>query len=161
MAVAVLIIPATASASGDQHGVALEAISGTGSGTVNVTNTPGVPGFSAEITLNVHGTSPNTTFWVQRAPELGRPLGTDGVCQRADGLDPWVGAPRFVQVPLPLTTPFETLTTSAGGAGVDHFFINLPAVADTAVFDVEFRLVNSLTSPTVELRSECFTIHVK
>lgn len=145
------------------HGEQLTALIGAGSGIVNVTPTAAVDGsFSAEINVNIHGAPPNTTFYVQRAPEVGRPNGADGICQRAAGLPPWgPPAPNFVTFPMPAAGPSVTLHTSDGGAGAVHIDFAAPAIADGTQFDVMFRLVDSLTSPTNELRTGCFTVTVK
>ena len=110
-----------------------------------------------------------TTLYIQRAPEVGRPLGSDGICQRANGLWPWEQpnsagfppAPAFVTFPRPLAGDFKTLTTDSDGAGSAHFAFDLPTLADGTVFDVEFRLVDSVTAPTTDLRTGCFTVTVK
>jgi hypothetical protein len=151
------------------HGLRLVAVSGQGTGIVNFTATAAADGFSAEITVNVHGTAPNTTFYLQRAPEVGRPLGHDGICQRAGALWPWEQpnspdfppAPAFVTFPRPLAGDLTTLTTDGDGAGDTHLAFDLPAIADGTQFDVEFRLVDSLTLPTTDLRSACFTVSVR
>jgi hypothetical protein len=151
------------------HGRHLMAFLGQGSGVVNFTVTPGAVGFTAEITVNIHGTTPNTTFYVARAPEVGRPLGQDGICQRASGAWPWEqpnsagfpAAPAFVMFPRPLAGDFKTLTTDADGAGSTHFAFDLPALADGTVFDVEVRLIDSLSAVTTDLRTDCFTATVK
>ena len=137
----------------------LYAVLGTGSGIVNVTPTAAVDGsFSAQITVNVHETAPNTTFYVQRAPEIGRANSSDGICQRALGQAPWgPPTPNFVTFPL----PDAALQTSPGGAGSTHIDFAAPAIADGTQFDVMFRLVDSLTNPTNELRTGCFTVFVK
>jgi hypothetical protein len=145
------------------HGQQLTAVLGSGSGTVNVTPTAAVDGsFSAQITVNVHGAPPNTTFYVQRAPEIGRANGADGICQRAAGQAPW-GPPaaNFVTFPMPGTGPLATLQTSAGGSGATHIDFAAATIADGTVFDVMFRLVDNLTNPTNELRTGCFTVTVK
>jgi hypothetical protein len=151
------------------HGQRLTAVMGQGVGTVNVTLAAGTVGFSAEITVNVHATTPDATFYIQRAPEVGRPLGNDGICQRANGLWPWEqpnsagfpAAPAFVTFPRPLAGDFKTLTTDADGTGSAHFAFDLPALADGTEFDVEFRLIDSLTAPTTDLRTGCFTVTVR
>jgi hypothetical protein len=145
------------------HGEALTAAVGSGAGIVNVTPTAAVDGsFSAQINVNVHDAPSNTTFYVQRAPEIGRPLGSDGVCQRAMGIAPWgPPAPNFVTFPLPAAGPLVTLTTSEGGAGAVHIDFDAPTIADGTKFDVMFRLVDNLTAPTNELRTGCFTVEVK
>jgi hypothetical protein len=65
---------------------------------------------------------PNTTYVVQRAPEIGRTLGSDGICQRSLGLSPWSPldppAPAFVTFPLSGSSATVT-TTTAGAAGTD------------------------------------------
>jgi len=145
------------------HGEQLSAVIGAGSGIVNVTPTAAVDGsFSAQINVNVHDAPPNTTFYVQRAPEIGRANGADGICQRAAGLPPWgAPAPNFVTFPLPAAGPLVTLQTSEGGAGAVHIDSSAPTILDGTQFDVMFRLVDSLTSPTTELRTGCFTVTVK
>jgi hypothetical protein len=145
------------------HGEQLTAVTGTGSGIVNVTPTAAVDGtFSAQINVNVHGAPPNTTFYVQRAPEVGRANGADGICQRAAGLTPWgPPAPNFVTFPLPAAGPLVTLQTSEGGAGAVHIDFGAATISDGTRFDVMFRLVDSLTSPTNELRTGCFTVTAK
>jgi hypothetical protein len=144
------------------HGEALTAIHGSGSGIVDVTATAAVMGsFTAQINVNVHGAPPNTTFYIQRAPEIGRSNGADGICQRAAGLPPWgPPTPNFVTFAVP-GDPFVTLLTSAAGAGAAHIDFTAPTIPDGTQFDVMFRLVDSLTSPANELRTGCFTVTVK
>jgi len=164
----VLVAAGPAQASGT-HGHSLSAVIGQGAGIVNVTTTAGQVGDSMEITVNVHGTTPNATLYIQRAPEVGRPLGSDGICQRANGLWPWEqpnsagfpAAPSWVTFPRPLAGDLKTLATDSDGAGSAHFAFNLPTLADGTVFDVEFRLVDSLTAPSTDLRTGCFTVTVK
>lgn len=151
------------------NGRPLVAVSGQGAGRVNLALTSAAEGFSAQITVNVHGASPDTTFYIARAPEVGRPLGNDGTCQRAAELWPWeqpnsVGfpaAPAFVMFPRPLAGELKTLVTNANGSGATHFAFDLPTLADGTQFDVEFRLVDSLSVPTTDLRTTCFTVTVK
>lgn len=145
------------------HGEPLIAVLGTGEGMVNVTATAAVAGsFSAQIEVTIQGAPASTTFYVQRAPEIGRPNSADGICQRAAGLPPWgPPAPNFVTFPLPGAGPLITLETSAGGAGAVHIDFAAPTIDDETQFDVMFRLVDSLTAPTNELRSGCFTVTVK
>lgn len=145
------------------HGEQLTAVIGVGSGIVNVTPTAAADGsFSAQINVNVHDAPPNTTFYVQRAPEIGRANGADGICQRAAGLPPWGSpTPNFVTFPLPAAGPLVTLQTSEGGSGAVHIDFVAPTILDGTQFDVMFRLVDSLTSPTNELRTGCFTVTVK
>ena len=154
--------PSTPSAS-RTHGEQLTAVIGAGSGIVNVSPTAAVDGsFSAQINVNVHDAPPNMTFYVQRAPEIGRANGADGICQRAAGLPPWgAPAPNFVTFPLPAAGPLVTLQTSEGGSGAVHIDFRAPTILDGTEFDVMFRLVDSLTSPTNELRTGCFTVTVK
>jgi hypothetical protein len=145
------------------HGQPLTSVRGVGYGTVNVTPTAAVDGsFSAQITVDIHGAPPNTTFYVQRAPEVGRPDNADGICQRAAGEAPWgPPTPNFVTFPLPAAGPLVVLQTSEGGAGSVHIDFAAPTIADGTAFDVMFRLVDDLTSPSNELRTGCFTVSVK
>ena len=149
------------------HGIPIIAVLGTGRGTVNVTPTAAVDGsFFAQITVNVHGVAPDTTLHVQRAAEIGRSNSADGVCQRAEGLPPWVEppAPSFLtfQLPPPASpgTPV-TLMTSGAGAGAVHIDFAALTIPDGTVFDVMFRLIDDSAPPTIELRSDCFTVTVK
>jgi len=129
------------------HGNRLTAVSGQGSGIVNVTATAQDDGaFHAQIEVNVHGAPPNTTFLVQRRPDLT----ADGACTGAS----------FITFPGP-----ARLTTSAGGAGAAHIDFAPPAgspylTADQ--FDVMFRLLEESPNPgATELRTDCFTVTVK
>jgi hypothetical protein len=155
--------PGASASTLDTHGQTLTAVLGVGSGTVNVTPTAAVDGsFSAQITVNVHDAPPNTTFYVQRAPEIGRPKSADGICQRAAGEPPWgPPTPNFVTFPRPAAGPLVVLQTSDGGAGSVHIDFAVPTIVDGTVFDVMFRLVDSLTTPSNELRTGCFTVTVK
>jgi hypothetical protein len=144
------------------HGQVLTAVEGTGSGIVNVSPTAAADGFSAQIEVNVHDAPLNTVFYLQRAPEVGRPLGSDGICQRAAGLPPWgAPAPNFVTFPQPAAGPLVTLTTSPGGAGTVHIDFVASTIPDGSAFDVMFRLVDDLTTPANDLRTGCFTVDVK
>lgn len=145
------------------HGQELVAVIGSGSGIVNVTPTAAVDGsFSAQINVAVHDATPDTTFYIQRAPEIGRPNSADGICQRAAGQAPWgPPAPNFVTFPLPAAGPLVVLQTSDGGSGSAHIDFSAPTILDGTRFDVMFRLVDDLTNPTNELRTACFTVTVK
>ena len=147
----------------ETHSQDFVAVLGEGSGVVNVTSTEGADGLTAQINVSVDGAPPNTTFFVQRAPELGRPLGEDGICQRALQIDPWVTppAPAFLTVPLPGPGPLVTLQTSPEGSGAVHIDFAAPGIADGTRFDLMFRLIDDLTSPMNELRTACFTVTAK
>jgi hypothetical protein len=115
----------------------LTAIVGEGSGQVVVSPVPGGDGsFDAEITVNIHGAAPNTTFSIVRAPDFV----PDGVCTGS-----------FV--------PFgETLTTSAGGSGATHFSFHRDGFAAGVQFDVVFRALGSDGSI---LESGCMEVTIK
>jgi hypothetical protein len=163
-----LIAPGLVEAGGT-HGQSLSAVTGHGAGMVNLTAIPGEAGLTVNVTVNLHQTAPNATFYIQRAPEVGRPLGNDGICQRANGLWPWeqpnspdfAAAPAFVSVPRPLAGDLKTVTTDADGSGSTHFALNLPSIPDGTVFDVQFRLIDSLTAPTTNLQTGCFAVTAK
>lgn len=154
---------ASSRATAATHGQRLTAVVGVGSGIVNVTPTAASEGsFTAQINVNVHGAPPNTPFFVQRAPEIGRPNSADGICQRAAGAAPWgPPAPNFVTFPLPSTGPLVVLQTSEGGAGSVHISFEALTIPDGTQFDVMFRLVDDLTNPTNDLRTACFTVTAK
>jgi hypothetical protein len=140
------------------HAQQLTAVIGAGSGIVNVTPTAALHGsFSAQINVAVHGAPSNTTFYVQRAPDIGRPA--DGICQRAGG-EPGFPTPNFVTFLLPAGGPVA-LRTSAGGSGSVHIDFSAATILDGTAFDVMFRLVDHLTSPTNVLRTDCFIVTVK
>ena len=120
--------------------------------------------FTADISIRLVGLRANTTYLVQRAQEGvgGRPLGGDGICQRALGLFPWspsdAAALSFQTVPLPNTGPLITVATGSNGDGsLDFEFRTLMILAGTTN-DVMYRLVDNDTAPTTELRSECMMI---
>ena len=155
-------------ASTGTHGLRLTAVSGEGTGIVNLTSAAGGDtSFVAQITFNVHGLAPNTTYYIQRASEFPASLGDvvhDGNCQRAMGLPPFDTVPplaRFVTfvaegAPIPLTT-------SAGGAGAVHLENANNVFADGSAFDVMFRVVSDPASatPATDLRTRCATLQVK
>jgi hypothetical protein len=119
---------------------------------------------AADISVRLVGLRPNATYLLQRAQEGvgGRPLGSDGICQRALGLSPWSPtdppALNFQTMPLPATGPLVTITTTSNGDGaVDFEFRALMILAGTTN-DVMFRLVDDAEAPTTELRSDCMMI---
>ena len=119
---------------------------------------------AADISVRLLGLRANTTYLLQRAQEGvgGRPLGSDGICQRAQGLSPWSAsdpaALAFQTMPLPATGPLISVTTAANGDGaIDFEFRSLMILAGTTN-DVMFRLVDNDASPTTELRSDCMVI---
>lgn len=114
----------------------LTAVSGEGAGHVVVSPVPGGAGaFDAEITVNIHGAAPDTTFSISRAPDLT----PDGICTAA-----------FI--------PFgESLTTSEGGSGATHFQFHRDPFPATR-FDVVFRASGGDGSV---LEGDCMTVTVK
>lgn len=121
------------------HGQPLVPVVGAGAGIVNVTPTASDDEtFAAQIEVNVHGLPRETTFAIERSPDLV----PDGVCSN----------------PAWLAFPGATITTSSGGAGAAHidFHRGAPFVSGVS-FDVRFRVVG----PGAELRTECFTVTVK
>ena len=136
-----------------------------GSGGVSVT-TKATPDayFDADIAVHVVNARPSATYVVQRAPEVGRTLGSDGICQRALGLAPWSSAdtpaPAFVSFVLPGASSPVTLTTNASGEGTVTFEFKVPTVPTGTRFDVMFRLLNDVATPTSIFQSSCFTVTV-
>ena len=118
----------------------LTAINGRGLGRINISPTSADQGtFATEITINVHATAPNTTFFVRRAPDLV----PDGNCTGNYLINTGV-----------------TLTTSAGGAGATHFHAQRGAPFVSGVkFDVVFQVFTG--DETTVLESECMTVTVK
>jgi hypothetical protein len=145
---------------------ALSAVSGSGAGGVSVTpQAVATRTFDAIIRVRIQGARANATYFVQRAPEVGRANGADGVCQRALGQPPWSPsdppAAAFMTFPQPGAGPLTALTTLADGSGSIEFGFASPAIAAGTAFDVMFRLVDDLAAPTTELRSTCFTVTAK
>jgi len=146
------------------HQSTLIAVVGTGTGGTSVTSRAGSGHFVATIRFRVRA-RPSTTYLVQRAAELGRPAGDDGVCQRADGLPPWSAADApfgstFVTFPRPNDGPLLVITTNGlGEAALDYEFESPPIPTGTR-FDVKMRLVDDESAPTSELRSGCMTVVV-
>jgi hypothetical protein len=139
-AAALLLLPAS-SAFAFAPGAAgsyLIATTGHGAGHVTVTPTAQASGtFAAEITVNIHGAAPNTTFSIQRTPDLV----PDGICTG------------------PLIPFGVSLTTKADGAGATsfHFERGAPFVAGVQ-FDVAFRVIGS--DGTV-LQGDCMRVTVQ
>lgn len=131
------------------HAIDLVAVVGTGTGAVNVTPTAEDGGtFHVQGTVHIRGAAPNTTYIIQRAPDLN--VG-DPACT-----GPWIS------FPIPNAGPIATLTTSRGGAGAAHFEL---AVGGSFVsgtpFNVRFRVIDDVANPTSELTSACVTVVVK
>lgn len=151
---------ATAASSG--HGLVLQAVAGGGTGIVNVTANARTGDFVANTqdTVQVRGTAPNTVLYVRVAADAGLSGGqqADGVCQRAD-----LGF--FQPIASYPGGPDATIETSAGGAGTTHiqFGATNPAIADGSRLDLVFRVVDALPPavPTIDLRTECFTVEIK
>ena len=143
---------------------------GHGRGLLKLTVLPGNGGFSVDIRVLVIDLSPNATYYVERAPEVGRPLSHDGIGQRALGLWPWEQpnspgyppVPAFVTFPRPNAGNLQTITTSQDGDGHVEFRFDLPStiLPTGTVFDVVFRIVDNSASPSLELRTKCFTVTV-
>jgi hypothetical protein len=135
----VIALGAVAAAAQAQLGTqsVLVAVSGQGTGYVLVSPTAqDKPTFAAEVEVNVQGTLPNSTFTVERRLDLN----PDGVCTGTT----WV--------------PAGPITTSEGGAGALHFFVErgAPFVSGTR-FDVQLHVIGN----GIELQSDCITVTVK
>jgi hypothetical protein len=140
-------------------------IGGPGSGGVSVTPRAIPDGyFTADIKVRLLGAKPNTMYTVQRAPEVGRPLGSDGICQRALNIAPWSPsdpqAPVFLTFTQPgATTPVTLMSSATGAASVDFTF-SVPTVPAGTQFDVMFRVIDDLAAPRNFFLSGCFTVTV-
>ncbi len=131
------------------HGIALTAVMGSGTGGVNVTPTAEDHGtFHVQGQVHIRDASPNTTYIVQRAPDLNV---ADPNCT-----GPWIS------FPIPNAGPVVTLTTSPSGAGAAHFELALggPFVSGRS-FNVRFRVIDAVGAPTSVLMSDCVTVTVK
>jgi hypothetical protein len=142
--------PASLDKGGTQtHAIELYAVLGTGSGGVNVTPTAEDQGtLHVQGEVHVVGAPPNTTYLVQRAPDLN--VG-DPTCT-----GPWIS------FPVPNAGPLVTLTTSAGGSGAAHFEVGVGGRFTSGTpFNVRFRVIDNLQSPTSILMTDCVTVVVK
>ena len=139
-------------------GLPFIAVAGTGSGRFNLVHTEsdrnGFTGDS-QLTISVQGVPPDTVLYLRRAGDLGLTGGqqADGICQRA-------AAGLFGPVPLP-EGGFVTLETSAGGSAAAH--VHFYGAGEGNRLDSVWQLVDALppASPTVDLRTPCFTFTVK
>jgi hypothetical protein len=133
----------------ETHAIGLSAVLGTGSGGVNVTPTAEDQGtLHVQGEVHVVGAPPNTTYLVQRAPDLNV---ADPTCT-----GPWIS------FPVPNAGPLVTLTTSAAGSGAAHFEVGVGGRFTSGTpFNVRFRLIDNLQSPTSILISDCVTVVVK
>jgi hypothetical protein len=136
-----------------------------GFGGISVTPKPTPEGtMAADISIRLAGLKANTTYLVQRAQEGvgGRPLGADGICQRALSLFPWSSsdpaALAFQTLPLPNTAPLATLTTTSTGDGTLEYELRALQILAGTTNDVMYRLVDDDAAPTTELRSDCMMI---
>jgi hypothetical protein len=143
------------------HQAVLTASIGRGLGGVSVSPVSNATQtFEATIRVQVARAARDTTYIVQRAPEVGRANAADGVCQRALGQSPWSPsdppAPAFVTF-APAGPPI-TVTTDASGNGSVEFRFAVAVIPAGTAFDVMFRLADDVAAPTAELRSTCFTV---
>lgn len=146
----------------DGHGLELTPWVGDGGGIVNVTPNARSGEFVAntEDVVHVRGVAPNTLLYVRVAADVGLPGGqqADGVCQRAN-----LG--QFAPLALYPGGPPATIETTAAGTGTVHvtFGATNPAIADGSQLDLVFRVVDALppATPTLDLRSDCFTIAIQ
>ena len=148
------------------HQSSLSAVIGSGTGGTSVTPQPNPDNiFVAMLRFRLRA-RPNTTYFVQRAPEVGRANSADGICQRAQGVSPWSASDppfgsSFVPFPRPSDGPLTTVTTDASGEGSLDFEFRASSLHTGDRFDVQMRLVDSESAPTSELRSACMTVVVR
>lgn len=141
------------------------AVTGIGAGGMSVTPKAIPDGyFVADIKVRVRNAKPNTTYTVQRAPEIGRTLGSNGVCERALGLAPWSSADppaaAFITFNLPASTEPATFMTTASGDGMLDFQFQAATIPRNTRFDVMFRLLDDTTAPKAVILSQCVTVTV-
>jgi hypothetical protein len=144
------------------HQAALTGVGWSGAGGVSVTPRAAGGVFTADIKVRLRNAKPNTTYIVQRAPEVGRALSSDGVCQRGMSVSPWSSAdppaPAFMTFTQPnSTTPVSMVTSATGDGSVDFPFSASSILAGTQ-FDVMFRVLDDVALPKSVLLSECVTV---
>ncbi|MGI9044775.1 MAG: hypothetical protein ACR2GK_11720 [Gemmatimonadaceae bacterium] len=147
------------------HMASAVAVAGTGEGGVSVTPKAIAGGyFVAEIKVRIRNAMPNTTYIVQRSPEIGRASSDNGVCERALGLSPWSSAdspaPAFISFVPPAETTPVTVATNSNGDGLANFEFQAATIPTGTKFDVMFRLLNDAVAPTAIILSNCFTVAV-
>jgi hypothetical protein len=141
------------------------AVVGVGEGGMSITPKSIPEGyFAADIKVRIRKARANATYLVQRAPEVGRALGSNGVCERALSIAPWSStdapAAAFMTfIPTGATTA-ATFTTSASGDGMLDFEFRAPVIPKDAKFDVMFRIVDDAVAPASVLLSQCVTVTV-
>jgi hypothetical protein len=137
----------------DRGWLQLVSINGPGVGRIRATrmDDPETGHFVAHIEIEVRRAPPNTTYLIQRAPEV-NPADADGSCTRGLGMgtQPATWSPSFV------TFPGQTLTTDRRGRGELEFRF-APGRAFPA-FDVMFRLVQPGDAAQSVFLSECTTL---
>lgn len=151
-----------ATAASDGHGLVLQAVVGEGTGIVNVTTDARTGDFvvNTQDAVHVRGVAPDTLLYVRVAVDAGLPGGqqSDGICQRAN-----LGA--FGPIATYPGGPPATIETSPGGTGTVHIVggFTSPFVSNGAQMDIAFRVVDALPPavPTIDLRTDCFTIEIK
>lgn len=140
------------------------AIIGSGEGGVSVTPKSGSGNFVADIKVRVRKGMPNTTYIIQRAPEIGRPNSSNGICERGLALAPWSSADApaasFLTFSAAPTGSAITLVTNGAGDGSADFQFAASTIPTGTVFDVMFRLINDAAAPTAVILSRCFTVTV-
>jgi hypothetical protein len=141
------------------------AVTGVGEGGMSVTPKAIPEGyFTADIKIRLRNAKPNTTYTVQRAPEIGRALASNGVCERALGLAPWSSADTpaagFITFNAPGSTAPATFMTTASGDGTLDFQFAAPTILKDTRFDVMFRLLDDTSAPTAVILSQCVTVTV-
>jgi hypothetical protein len=150
------------------YGATMRATSGHGGGLADVQPVATGAGFAADITVVLVDVAASSVYTIARAPEIGRPLNTDGICQRANGQYPWEqpnsagfpAAPAFPTFVLPATATQPatnvTITTDNSGFGYTQFHFDAPSIPHGTVFDVEFRALDASGASTI--LSDCFQV---
>jgi hypothetical protein len=143
------------------HQAALTGVGWSGAGGVSVTPRAAGGVFTADFKVRLRDAKPNTTYIVQRAPEVGRALSSDGVCQRGMSVSPWSSADppaaAFITFPQADGTPVSMVTSATGVGSVDFSF-SVSSIPAGTHFDVMFRVLDDVALPKSVLLSECVTV---
>ena len=144
------------------HQAALSGVGWSGAGGVSVTPFAATGGiFTADFKVRLRNAKPSTTYFVQRAPDVGRAASNDGVCQRGLNVSPWSSADppaaSYITFPRPDGTPVSLVTSATGDGSVDFTFSVATIPAGTR-FDVMFRVLDDVTLPRSVLLSDCITV---
>jgi len=156
----------------------LTPVGGSGSGRIAVSPLNGTTVFSARVSVELIGVMPNSSYHLEHAPEVGRPLSENGIGERAAEMWPWQqpncpgfpDAAAFLDAPCSIQGLPVAIATDGHGIGSAELTYSCPNLPVGSRFDVVFRVLedstprmlpDTLLGLATELRSDCFTLPSK